>query len=510
MLAMLGLLNPAWGASLTIGTSANVTTLDPHYLAAQPNINIGWHVFDALTHMDDKLHLVPGLATSWQAIDPTTWEFKLRRGVKFHDGSEFTADDVAFSIDRVLGITGSPGGFASYIRAIIGKVIVDPYTIRLKTATPYGALPQELNLIQIVSKKAAAGANNAAFDSGRAMSGTGPFRFVRYTPGDRVELARNDAYWGAKPVWDKVTFRFLPSDPVRTAALLAGDVDAIENIPSADVTRLRNDTRFRIAETVSWRTIFFHLDQHRTQPPLVTDKSGKPLASNPFMDIRVRRAISKAINRQALADKVMQGLAIPTANLVSAPVYGHNTALKPEAYDPEGAKKLLTEAGYPNGFALTVAAPSDRYINDEQVAQTVAQMLARVGISTKVEAVPLSVYFPKMRNLDYSFALLGWGSYASDLALRSLVATTNANKGHGAWNWARYSNPKLDLLIERSLASVDENTREGLAREASALAYSDLALIPLYHQVATWAMKKNITYAPRTDEFTFAHHFRLQ
>ena len=507
---MLALANPVSAAALTIGTSADITTLDPHYLAAQPNINVGWHVFDALTHVDEKSRLVPGLATSWRAIDSTTWEFTLRRGVKFHDGSEFTAEDVMFSLDRVLGITGSPGGFASYIRAITSKIIVDPYTIRLKTATPYGALPQELNMIHIVSRKAAAGANQASFDSGRAMTGTGPFRFVRFTRGDRIELVRNEAYWGAKPVWDKVTLRLLPSDPVRTAALLAGDVDAIENVPSADHSRLRGDARFRIAQTVSWRTIFFHLDQNRAQPPLVTDKSGKPLASNPFMDLRVRRAISKAINRQALADKVMLGLAIPTANLVSPPVYGHNSELKPEAYDPEGARKLLTEAGYPDGFALTVAAPNNRYINDEQVAQTVAQMLARVGIATRVEAVPVSVYFPKMRNRDYSFAMLGWGSYAADLALRSLAATTNADKGQGAWNWARYSNPKLDLLVERALASVDEKSREALAREASALAYSDMALIPLYHQVATWAMKQNINYVPRTDEYTFAHNFKLQ
>jgi len=500
----------ASAAGLTIAVSADITSLDPHYVASQPNVNIGWHVFDALTHVDERARQIPGLAVSWRAVDATTWEFKLRKGVRFHDGSELTAEDVLFSLARPLSIAGSPGGFASYVRPIVASEIADPYTIRLKTAAPYGALPQDLNSIHIVSKKAAAGAGSEDFNNGRAMIGTGPFRFVRFARGDRVELARNDAYWGAKPAWDKVTFRILPTDPARTAALLAGDVDVIEHIPSADLGRLRTNPNFRLAQTVSWRTIFFHLDQDRAQPPLVTDKNGKPLASNPFMDLRVRRAISKAINRQALAERVLEGLALPTANVVSPPVFGHNPELKPETFDPDGAKKLLAEAGYPNGFALTVAAPNNRYINDEQVAQAVAQMLARVGIATRVEALPVNVYLTKMRNRDYSFAMLGWGSFSADLALRALAATVNPDKGYGAWNWSRYSNPRLDKLVEQALASVDEKKREALAREASALASSDLALIPLYHQVVTWAMKKNIDYAARTDEFTFAHHFKPQ
>jgi peptide/nickel transport system substrate-binding protein len=197
-------------AELTIAVSADVTSLDPHYLASQPNVNIGWHMFDALTHVDERARLIPGLATSWRAVDATTWEFKLRQGVKFHDGSELTAEDVLFSLERPLSIAGSPGGFASYVRPIVARQIVDPYTIRLKTAAPYGALPQDLNSIPHRLEKAAAGASSADFDSGRAAVGTGPFRFVRFARGDRVELARNDRYWGAKPAWDKVTFRILP------------------------------------------------------------------------------------------------------------------------------------------------------------------------------------------------------------------------------------------------------------------------------------------------------------
>ncbi len=495
-------------ADLAIALSADVTSLDPQYVAIQPNVTIGWHVFDALTRVDERARIIPGIATSWRAVDPTTWEFKLRKGVKFHDGSELTAEDVAFSLARPLAIAGSPGGFAVYVRRIVSKQIVDPYTIRLKTATPYGALPQDLNSIMIVSKKAALNATPADFDSGRAMIGSGPYKFVRWARGDRVELARFDGYREEKPAWDKVTFRMIPSDPARTAALLAGDVDVIENVPTSDLARLRGDPKLRLAEVVSWRTIFFQLDQYRAQPPLVTDLEGKPLAKNPFMDVRVRRAISKAINRKALVERAMENVAVPAANVVSPQIFGHNPGLKPEAYDPEGARKLLAEAGYPNGFAITVSAPNNRYVNDDQVAQAVAQMLTRIGIRCQVEALPFNVYLTKARDQQFSFAMLGWGSYAGDLALRALLVTANSGKGNGAWNWGRYSNPKLDQLVEQALDTVDEKKREALAREAGAVVAADVAIIPLYHQIVMWVMKKNIVFDARTDERSLAQYFR--
>jgi peptide/nickel transport system substrate-binding protein len=305
-----------------------------------------------------------------------------------------------------------------------------------------------------------------------------------------------------------VTLLILPSDPVRTAALLSGQVDAVENVPTADIARLRKNSAFRLEQTVSWRTIFLHLDQTRDRPPGVLSRSGAPLAKNPLKDVRVRRALSKAINRQAIADRVLEGLALPAANVVSPSVFGHNQEVKPEPYDPEGAKRLLAEAGYPGGFVLTIATPNNRYINDEQVAQTVAQMFARVGIAAKVEAMPLSVYFGRARNRDFGVALLGWGSRAADLALRSLVMTANPDKGYGAWNWGGYSNPALDRLVVQSLGTVDAAKREAVAREAAALAASEVAFIPLHYQVVTWAMRSTLSYTARTDEFTFAHHFK--
>jgi peptide/nickel transport system substrate-binding protein len=506
--ALLAATTPTLAADLRLGLSADVTTMDPHFVAAQPNLTVQMHVFDGLIRIDERGRVTPGVAASWTTPDPLTWEIKLRPGVKFHDGSELTAEDVVFSLERPLTIKGSPGGFQSYVRPITAKQIVDKHTVRLKTAAPYGPLLQDLAHVLLVSKKAAANAASEDFDSGKAAVGTGPFKLVKFARGDRIQLARHDAYWGGRPEWDGVSLRILPSDPARTAALLSGDLDAIENVPTADLVRLRKSAGHRLAQTVSWRTILLHVDQDRVPPPGVTDKSGKPLATNPFKDVRVRLALSKAINREAIAERVMEGLSLPAANAVSPSVLGHDPAVKPERYDVEGAKKLLAEAGYANGFAITLATPNNRYINDEQIAQAVAQMFSRIGVTTKVEALPLSAFLGRARNREFGVALLGWGSLASDLALRSLAATFDADRGRGAWNWARYTNPQLDKLVEQSLATVDPAKRESAARAASAFAVKDVAFIPLHYQVATWAMRRNLDYAARTDEFTYAHFFR--
>jgi peptide/nickel transport system substrate-binding protein len=360
----------------------------------------------------------------------------------------------------------------------------------------------------IVSRKAAAQASGEDFDRGKAAIGTGPYKLVRFVRGSRVELTRHDQYWGGRLPWDKVTLLILPSDPVRTAALLSGQVDAIEHVPTADIARLRRNSALRLEQTVSWRTIFLHVDQSRDRPPGVASRGGAALDKNPLKDVRVRRALSKAIDRQAIADRVMEGLALPAANVVSPSVFGHNPAVKPDPYDPDGAMKLLGEAGYPGGFSVTIGTPNNRYMNDEQVAQTVAQMFSRIGVATKVEAMPLSVYFGRARNREFGVALLGWGSRAADLALRSLAATAVPDKGYGAWNWGGYSNPRLDELVARSLGTVDPAQRESVAREAAALAASEVAFIPLHYQVVTWAMRSTLSYTARTDEFTFAHHFR--
>ena len=502
------LLSHAAAAELKLAFAAEVTTVDPHFLAAQPNVALTLHLFEPLVAADAQARMMPGLAQSWRVIDATTWEFKLRAGVKFHDGSDFSAADVVFSLRRPLALRGAPGGFAPYVRAITAIDVVDPLTIRIRTARPYGPLLQDLNSVAIVSHRAAARATSADFDSGRAAVGTGPFRLVRFSRGDRVELARFDGYWGAKPAWEHVTIRMLTSEPSRTAALLAGDVDAIENIPAADLPRLKRDPSLRVAQTVSWRTLYFMLDQKSAAPAGVADAQGQPLGRNPFKDVRVRQALSLAIDRQALATRVLEGMAMPAANVVSPPILGHDPSLKPIAADSAAARKLLADAGYPAGFTLTVYGPNNRYPNDEQVLQAVAQMLSRAGLKVTVSALPFQAYVPKAREGETGFSLLGWGSLAADLALRSLAATPNAGKSYGAWNWGGYSNARLDGLLAQSFAAVDEAKRAAFARDASALAVHEVALIPLYHQIAAWAMKRGLQYTARTDEFTLAQDFR--
>jgi peptide/nickel transport system substrate-binding protein len=508
--AALSLTASVHAADLRIGLAADVTSMDPHFFNAGPNNLVAWHVFDALTRIDENARLVPGLAESWKATDATTWEFKLRRGVKFHDGSELTAEDVVYSLERPATIVNSPGSFVPFTRPLVSKQVVDRYTVRVKTATPYAMVPYDLNSVFIVSKRAASGVRPEEFNQGKGVIGTGPYYFGAFKRGDRVELARFEQYAGPRPAWEKVTLRVMPNDPARIAALLSGDVDAIEQVPTPDLPKLRTNANFQVAQKVSWRTIFLHLDQFRDRVPGVTEKSGRPLDRNPFKDVRVRKALSMSINRQALVERVMEGAALPAANLVAPPVFGHPPTLKPEPFDADGAKKLLAEAGYASGFSIVLHAPNNRYVNDEQVAQALAQMFTRIGITTRIETLPWNVYSGKARNQEFGVAMLGWGSFSGDLALRSLVATFDAEKGFGTWNWGRYSNPRVDRLVTQSLATLDEAKREGIAREAMTVAMQDYALVPLHYQISSWAMRKGLAYTARTDEYTFAYQFRAQ
>jgi peptide/nickel transport system substrate-binding protein len=508
---MLGFAACSHAQQIAIGLGGDVTSIDPHYHNLTPNNNIADHIFGTLVHKDEKQRPKPGLAESWRPIDDLTWEFKLRKGVKFHDGSDFTAEDVAFSIDRTGKVPSSPAPFTIYTKQVTEMVIVDPWTIRLKSSAPYPNMAIDISTVQIVSKKAAANATTDDFNSGKAAIGAGPYKLVRYVRGDRIELARNDAYWGPKPHWERVTFRLLTSDPSRVAALLAGDVQAIENIPTADMARLAKDPSFAIYRTVSNRVIYLHIDSNRDKSPFVTDKAGKPMERNPLKDVRVRRAMSKAINRQAIVDRVMEGLAIPAGQLLPDGMFGTSPAIKPDAYDPDGAKKLLAEAGYPDGFGLTIHSPNNRYVNDEQIAQAVAQMLTRVGIQTKVEAMPANIFFSRGSKLDFSFMLVGWGADTGEVSspLKSLLATYSKEKGMGAANRGRYSNPKMDQVLAQALATVDDNKREKLLQQAVEIAMSDVGVITTHFQVNTWAARKGIAYTARTDERTHAFGFMV-
>lgn len=510
---MLGMtLGAAQAQEFRLAMSSPPSSIDPHFFNLFSNINVSDHMFETLVKMDPDSKPVPGLAESWRLVDDTTWEFKLRRGVKFHDGSEFTAEDVAWSIDRIPLIANSPGRFDSYTKAIVSKQIVDPYTIRFKTVSPYPLMLPDLTAVFIVSKKATAGPlpqglASEDFASGKGVVGTGPFKFVRFQRDDRVELERNEAYWGPKAAWSKVTLRFIAADPTRVAALLSGDVDAIENVPTADLKRIRENQNLNFFSKVSHRMIYFNLDQ-REKSPHVFDADGKPLDRNPLRDVRVRKALSMAVNRDAIKDRLMEGLSLPTANLVPPTLFGHNPTLKP-VFDADGAKKLLTEAGYPNGFSLTFHGPNNRYVNDDQIMQTIAQMWARIGVKARVDAMPLSVYFGRASKKEFSVTLVGWGAQTGEASspLRSLIACENKEKGFGALNYPSYCNPKMDAVLEEGLRTVDDKKRLGLFQEAVKMVVDDAVLVPIHHQVTTWAAKRTIDYVGRTDERTYAHAF---
>jgi peptide/nickel transport system substrate-binding protein len=281
-------------------------------------------------------------------------------------------------------------------------------------------------------------------------------------------------------------------------------------VPTPDVAKLAANKELALFRTVSNRLIYLHLDSSRDASPMVTDRLGKPLDRNPLKDPRVREALSLAISRDAIVARVMEGAAVPTGQLMPHGLFGHTAALKPDRYDPDAARRLLKEAGWPDGFALTLHGPNDRYVNDEKVAQAVAQMLTRIGVPTTVVTMPASAYFSRANRLEFSLMFVGWGSDTGEVSspLKALLATYDRDKGLGTANRGRFSSKQVDDLLLRGLATVDDARREKLLQDATAAAMRDRGIIPLYHQVNLWAARKGIVYTPRTDERTYAHEFR--
>ena len=508
-LAILGLPAAATAKEreVSIGLQAAITSMDPHYHNLSPNNSMMLHVFEPLIKRDDNQKLVPGLATSWKALDDLTWEFKLRKNVRFHDGSPFTADDVVFTLKRVPNVPNSPSSFATFTKPIVDVKVVDPHTIVFKTATAHVLLPSDLASVMIISKLHGEKAATEDYNSGKAAIGTGPYKLAEYVPNQRVVLKANYGYWGGEEPWDKVTFKILTNAAARVAALLSGDVQMIETVPTADIGKLSTDKRYALVDKVSNRVIYVHLNQRSdTAAPFITGKDGKPLAKNPLKDPRVRKALSIAINRDAIADRVMEKRAVPAGQLLPDFFFGTSKKLKPAKYDPEGAKKLLAEAGYPSGFAMTIHGTNNRYINDDKVAQAIAQFYTRIGIDAKVETMPASVYFTRATKGEFSYMQLGWGTESGEQgsSLRSLLATYDQAKGMGVTNRARYSNPELDSLIGQAMSTIDDKKREALIQKAAELAMNDTALIPIHYEVSTWATMKSHRYTPRTDQYTLA------
>jgi peptide/nickel transport system substrate-binding protein len=496
---------------LNVAVGSQITSMDPHYHNLTPNTGAAGMIFNTLVGTDARSRLIPGLAESWTPVDETTWEFKLRPNVRFHNGNAFTAEDVAFTIERVPNVPNSPSSFAQFVRAIKSVEIVDPLTIRFRTDGPYPLLPNDLIGVMILDKESSQNVTTEDFNSGRAVIGTGPFRFVSYRSGDRLVVERNDDYWGEKPHWQRVQFRMLTGDAPRTSALLAGDVDVIDQVPTSDLARLRQDQRFSVQETVGLRLIYLALDQAREDgSPFVTGPNGEKLERNPLRDVRVRRALSMAIDRAAISARVMEDATVPTGQIMAAGTFGYVPNLPAPAADMNAARRLLSEAGYPNGLRITLHGPNDRYMNDARIIQAVGQMWTRIGVRTQVEAQPFTTFIARAGRGETSAHLMGLAATSGEAStmLRALVGTVNRDTGTGASNRGRYSNAAFDAKLAEALRTLDSGARERLLQEATRMVIDDQGLIPIHIQKNAWAMRRGLTIDARADEYTRAQDIR--
>jgi peptide/nickel transport system substrate-binding protein len=492
--------------TLSIGVGGAFTSMDPHYHTLTPNNALTKHVFERMVVTDEDFRLKPGLAVSWQAIGELTWEFRLREGVTWHDGSPFTAEDVAFTFQRVPEVRNSPGSFTIYTRPVQRLEVVDPHTIRLHTATANPLMPNLMSGVSIVSRRLPVQVETAEFNSGRAAIGTGPYRLVSYAPGSEAVLTRNPAWWGAAQPWARVNYRVIANDASRIAALRAGDVDVIDAVSTRDVDALRANPAIAIASRPALRNIYLYLDHRRDDTPGVSGPNGERLPRSPLRDLRVREALSLAINRSAIVSQVMGGHATASGQFLAAGMMGHDPETRPDPFDLPRAQRLLAEAGFGSGFRIALAGPNDRYVNDDRILQAVAQMWARIGVRTEVQALPSNVYFTRSAREEFSVGLSGWGTGTGepDSPMVALIATPDRARGRGTSNRSLYSNPAFDTLVDRALTTLDPAAREVVYREATRLAMRDYAIIPLHHQVNIWASRRGVRVTARNDEETHA------
>lgn len=501
---------PGRAQTLTMAVGAPVTSLDPHFHQLSPNNAVAGMIFDRLINTDGQSRMAPGLAESWTPIAPDLWEFRLRRGVRFHNGNDFTAEDVAFTFQRVPNVPNSPSSFAAFVRPIRSVEILDSHTLRIATHGPYPLLAQDMTNLYMLDGETHRNATTEQFNSGPAAVGTGPFRMTAHRMGERIEFERNDAYFGERPAFQRVIYRMITNDSARTAALLAGDVEFIDQVPTADLARLRADPRIALSETVGLRLIFLGLDHLRAEAsPFVADNEGRPIPQNPLRDLRVRRALSLAIDREAIAARVMEGAASPSGQFFPPGVFSHIPDFPPPRHDPAEARRLLAEAGLPQGFRITLHGPNDRYPNDARVIQAIGQMWTRAGVRTAVEAQPWTTFIARAGRAEFSAFLIGWGSNPEGShPLRNLIATQDRERGWGASNRGRYSNREIDARLEAALRELDDARRERMLIEAQRMAFEDVAIIPLYIQTNIWAMRRHLRHEARVDESTRAQDVR--
>jgi peptide/nickel transport system substrate-binding protein len=496
--------------TLTVGLKTEMNGLDPHLMNAPAGHQINRHMFDRLVQFAGG-GIEPGLAASWQQRDDTTLVLMLRPGVTFHDGTPVTAGDVAASLARIPSVPANIGAFLPYIRAVTAVETPDPATVVLRSAAPSPSLLRNLALVSVVPAKHAQAAPEA-FNAGSAAVGSGPYRFVRYARSEVLELERNDAWWGPKPEWQRVRLRFIPNDGARLAGLLSGELDLVNSLATQDATTMQADSRVQVFQAASFRVVHFSFDLAREQPNHVTGNDGQPMR-NPFRDLKVRQAISGAIQRGPIAERLMGGFARPATQLASAETFGFAPDIASPERDVAAARVLLAEAGHPQGFQMVIHAPSDFIPNGPAIAQAAAQQLARIGIRASVSTSPSSVHFPATRRPEgpeWSFWMTSWGNNGGDSidALQALLHTPDRERALGAQNVARGSVPEADALIRAALVELDDARRQAMQQQAMRLLMAEVMQVPLLVQTALFAGRRGIAYTPNPQDHFHAHEVR--
>ena len=476
--------------------------LDPHFLFFGPNMAAARQIFDSLVGRDADARWTPSLAESWRQVDPLTWEFKLRHGVVFQDGSPFTAEDVVASFTRISALPNNASPYTPNLRTIARIQIVDPYTLRIHTDRPNPTLPGQFTNIFIMPAHLANAPVEAS--TGRVAIGTGPYRLVNFHYGDSMVLARNDHYWGPKPAYARVEVKVISNDATREAALLAGDIDLMENVPPDDVARLKANPALQVFARPADRVVFLVPNTGADTLPLLQDKAGKPLATNPLRDLRVRQAISTAIDRTALVERVLSGQGVPSMQIVPDGFLGWSPGVAVPKGDAAGARELLAEAGFPDGLRMTLACTNDRYVYDSRMCQTIAQMLSHGGITTAVEVEPGTMFMSRTQADRNQMPLLLYAISLSSLRdaayILGLVAhSRDSVNDFGNGNRGSFSDPALDKIIEAAIVRSDPG-REAALQDADRETVARLGMIPLYTEFTIAAARAGITYTPRVDE----------
>ncbi|MEZ5651012.1 MAG: ABC transporter substrate-binding protein [Burkholderiaceae bacterium] len=487
----------------------SLTSLDPHSLFETFTLGFHGNVYEGLVRRNDKMELVGALAESWENVEPNVWRFKLRQGVKFHDGSDFKSDDVVFSVERI----NTEGSDMKVIASMFTSAkAVDDYTVDLITPAPNPIVPLQLEIFHIMDKQWAdkhgttQATNVKGGDEGNYANlhanGTGPFMITEHQSGVKTLLKRNPDYWDKSIATnvDEVVFTPVSSDATRVAALISGDVDMAYPIPVQDWKRLEDAAGVRPLTGPEARTIFLGFDQVRDEL-LGSNVKGK----NPFKDVRVRQAFYQAINIEAIRDKVMRGAATPAGLMIAPQINGFNEELnKRFPYDVEGARKLMAEAGYPDGFEVTMDCPNDRYVNDEKICQAAASMLARIKVKVNLLAQPKGKYFAKVlaqNGYDTSFFLLGWtpSTFDSLNVITSLFACRGGPDKIGAFNLGGYCNPRINELAAKIQSETDPDKRQALIDEANKLHRDEFGHIPLHQQPLSWGVSDKVEVVQRPD-----------